>query len=175
MIAFVKFCKKNSKSLPFPYFNFSFFFLSKDRWKTKRNPSKPKVVYLKKYRLHARKVENSEHAIYDVWERVRCSLTGSRHPAVRRPAPRRIKMYGFCRLFRAMTWSSVPLGLMQKQRRARSASFVPYAFLRKTRKSSHTVSLYAWTRGMASRTVLTADACLVWERRVHTSLGCFSQ
>ena len=26
MIAFVKFCKKNSKSLPFPYFNFSIFF-----------------------------------------------------------------------------------------------------------------------------------------------------
>ena len=26
MIAYVKFCKKNSKSLPFPYFNFSSFF-----------------------------------------------------------------------------------------------------------------------------------------------------
>ena len=59
-------------------------------------------MYLKKYRFHARKVEDSEHAIYDVCERVRCSLTESRPPAVRRPAPSQIKMYGFCRLFRAM-------------------------------------------------------------------------
>ena len=59
-------------------------------------------MYLKKYRFHARKVEDSEHAIYDVCERVRCSLTESRPPTVRRPAPSQIKMYGFCRLFCAM-------------------------------------------------------------------------
>ena len=59
-------------------------------------------MYLKKYRFHARKVEDSEHVIYDVCERVRCSLTESRPPPVRRPAPSQIKMYGFCRLFRAI-------------------------------------------------------------------------
>ena len=66
-------------------------------------------MYLKKYRFHARKVEDSEHAIYDVCERVRCSLTESRPPAVRRPAPSQIKMYGFCRLFRAM----IPLSIQK--------------------------------------------------------------
>ena len=114
MIACVKFCKKNSKSLPFPYFNFFSFFLSKDWWKTKRNPSKPKVVYLKKYRFHARKVEDSEHAIYDVCERDRCSLTESRPPAVRRPAPGQIKMYGFCRPFRAMPLHRDPVCLRKE-------------------------------------------------------------
>ena len=95
--------KKEFKVPTLPLFQFFFsFFLSKDWWKTKRNPSKPKVVYLKKYRFHARKVEDSEHAIYDVCERVRCGLTESRPPAVRRPALSQIKMYGFCRLFRAM-------------------------------------------------------------------------
>ena len=119
MIAYVKFCKKNSKSLPFPYFNFSiFFFLSKDWRKTKRNPSKPKVVYLKKYRFHASKVEDSEHAIYDVCERVRCSLTESRPPAVRRPAHSQIKMYGFCRLFRAMLSNACRLENLRSQARS---------------------------------------------------------
>ena len=95
--------RKEIKVPTLPLFQFFFFFfLSKDWWKAKRNPSKPKVVYLKKYRFHARKFEDSEHAIYDVCERVRCSLTESRRPAVRRPAPSQIKMYGFCRLFRAM-------------------------------------------------------------------------
>ena len=94
---------KKFKVPTLPLFQFFFFFfLSKDLWKTKRNPSKPKVVYLKKYRFRARKVEDSEHAIYDVCERVRCSLTESRPPAVRRPAPSQIKMYGFCRLFCTM-------------------------------------------------------------------------
>ena len=68
----------------------------------KRNPSNQKFVHLQKYRFHARKVEDSEHAIYDVCERVWCRLTESRPPAVRRPGPSQIKMYGFCRLFRAM-------------------------------------------------------------------------
>ena len=69
---------------------------------TKRNPSNQKFVHLQKYRFHARKVEDSKHAIYDVCERVWCCLTESRPPAVRRPGPSQIKMYGFCRLFRAM-------------------------------------------------------------------------
>ena len=56
--------KKIQSPYPSPISIFLFFFLSKDWWKTKRNPSKPKVVYLKKYRFHARKVEDSEHAIY---------------------------------------------------------------------------------------------------------------
>ena len=64
-------------------------------------------MYLKKYRFHARKVEDSDHAIYDVWERVQYSLTESRPLAVRRPAPSQIKMYGFCRLFRAMSASKL--------------------------------------------------------------------
>ena len=70
---------------------------------TKRNPSNQNFVHLQKYRFHARKVEDSKHAIYDVCERVWCCLTESRPPAVRRPGPSQIKMYGFCRLFRAMT------------------------------------------------------------------------
>ena len=103
MIVLVKFCKKFKveTSPPFPCKVFSFFFSFK-RLKVKRNPSNQKVVHLQKYRFHARKVEDSKHAIYDVCERVWCCLTKSRPPSVRRPGPSQIKMYGLCRLFRAM-------------------------------------------------------------------------
>ena len=105
MIALVKFCKKfKVPTLPL----YKFFFLSKDWCRTKRNPSNQKFVHLQKYRFHARKVEDSKHANYDVCERVWCCLTEYRPPAFRRPGPSQIKMYGFCRLFRAMhllSWS----------------------------------------------------------------------
>ena len=75
---------------------------------TKRNPLNQKFIHLQKYRFHARKVEDSKHAIYDVCERVWCCLTESRPPAVRRPGPSQIKMMSFADYFARCQWHIWP-------------------------------------------------------------------
>ena len=54
-----------------------------------------KVVYLQKYQFYARKAGDSDCAIYDILERVRCSLIESQPQPVRWPGPSQIRMYGF--------------------------------------------------------------------------------
>ena len=62
--------------------------------------------HIKKYRFPNAKDNHFEDAIDFVWERfnsVRVLVTEPRRRPVRWPGPSQIKMYGFCRLFRAMS------------------------------------------------------------------------
>ena len=81
----------------------SFFFLSKDKHKKNWKPSNAKYVHTKKYRFVKATADDFENSIDFVWEGCLCKWPNPRRHPVHQPGPSQIKMYWFCRLFRAMS------------------------------------------------------------------------